>query len=142
VRGQWKTIPLALAGHDICGSAVTGSGKTAAFLLPSLERLMYRDKRSPATRVLVVLPTRELAQQCYDVCVQLTQFTDVQSCLVVGGLSMKAQEAELRARPDIVIATPGRLIDHLRNSAAVHFDAIDILVRCCLSPSHRFGRVA
>ena len=82
VIAQWKTIPLALAGHDICGSAVTGSGKTAAFLLPSLERLLYRDRHVPAIRVVVVLPTRELAQQCFTVCQQLVQFTDIKCCLV------------------------------------------------------------
>ena len=125
---QARTIPLALAGKDIAGSAVTGSGKTAAFLLPSLERLMFRDKSSPATRVLVMAPTRELATQCHQVATRLCKHTDISCCLVVGGLSVKVQEAELRARPDVVIATPGRMLDHLRNSQSVHLEAVDIAV--------------
>lgn len=128
VHVQWKTIPPALAGHDICGSAQTGSGKTAAFLLPAIERLLFRDKRIPATRVVVVLPTRELATQCHEVAVKLCKYTDIRCCVVVGGLSLKTQEAELRTRPDIVIGTPGRLLDHLKNSPSIHFDNVDILV--------------
>ena len=125
---QWKAVPVALAGQDVCGSAQTGSGKTAAFLLPALERLLFRDKRMPAIRVLVVLPTRELASQCHYVCQQLTKYTDIRCALAVGGLSLKVQEAELRTRPDVVIGTPGRLLDHAVNSVAVYFDNIDILV--------------
>jgi ATP-dependent RNA helicase DDX27 len=113
----------------VCGSAQTGSGKTAAFLLPALERLLLRDKRFSATRVVVVLPTRELASQCYHVCCKLAQFTDVRTCLAVGGLSLKAQETELRKRPDIVIGTPGRLLDLVKNSPSIHFDDVEVLVR-------------
>eukprot|EP00968_Pinguiococcus_pyrenoidosus_P007655 scaffold517_cov255-Pinguiococcus_pyrenoidosus.AAC.29 len=126
---QSKVIPLALMGRDICGSAVTGSGKTAAFLLPSLERLLFRPKDQPATRFLVVAPTRELAAQCHAMLLAFAKFTDIQSVLVCGGAkNVKAQAAELRARPDCVIATPGRLLDHLQNSASVHLDDLDILV--------------
>jgi ATP-dependent RNA helicase DDX27 len=117
-----------MAGHDVCGSAATGSGKTAAFLLPVLERLLYRPAKHAATRVLVVTPTRELAVQCHVVCKKLGQFTDITAGLIVGGLSLKVQAAELRARPDIVICTPGRMIDHVRNTASVHLDDIDVLV--------------
>eukprot|EP01104_Vermistella_antarctica_P002788 TRINITY_DN129_c0_g4_i1.p1 TRINITY_DN129_c0_g4~~TRINITY_DN129_c0_g4_i1.p1 ORF type:complete len:889 (+),score=321.78 TRINITY_DN129_c0_g4_i1:24-2669(+) len=126
---QAKTIPAALMGTDVCGSAVTGSGKTAAFVLPTLERLLHRDKRVRVTRVLILTPTRELAAQCHSVVQKLGQFTDIQSCLIVGGLSIKAQESELRQRPDIVVATPGRMIDHLRNSLSIHtLDEIEILI--------------
>ncbi|KAJ1933734.1 nucleolar DEAD-box protein required for synthesis of 60S ribosomal subunit, partial [Kickxella alabastrina] len=125
---QARTIPVALLGKDVCGGAQTGSGKTAAFLVPVLERLLYRPKKVPATRVLILCPTRELAIQCHNVGSQLAGFTDITTCLCVGGLSLKGQEMELRQRPDIVIATPGRLIDHLRNSQSFHLDQIEILI--------------
>ncbi|EMD42037.1 hypothetical protein CERSUDRAFT_129370 [Gelatoporia subvermispora B] len=127
---QAATIPVALLGKDVVGNAVTGSGKTAAFIIPMLERLMYRDrgKKAAATRCLVLVPTRELAVQCFEVGTKLAAHTDIRSCLVVGGLSLKAQEASLRTRPDVVIATPGRLIDHLRNSPTFTLEALDILV--------------
>ncbi|KAI9063051.1 DEAD-domain-containing protein [Trametes sanguinea] len=127
---QAATIPVALLGKDVVGNAVTGSGKTAAFIIPMLERLMYRDrgKKAAATRCLVLVPTRELAVQCYEVGTKLAAHTDVRFALVVGGLSLKSQEATLRTRPDVVIATPGRLIDHLRNSPSFMLDALDILV--------------
>ncbi|TFY71055.1 hypothetical protein EVG20_g1953 [Dentipellis fragilis] len=127
---QAATIPVALLGKDVVGNAVTGSGKTAAFIIPMIERLLYRDKgkKAAATRCLVLVPTRELAAQCYDVGKKLSAHTDIQITLIVGGLSLKSQESALRARPDIVIATPGRLIDHLRNSPSFTLDALDVLV--------------
>jgi len=83
---QSATIPVALLGKDVVGNAVTGSGKTAAFMIPMLERLLYRDKgkKAAATRCLVLLPTRELAVQCYEVGKKLASHTDVQLCLLVG----------------------------------------------------------
>jgi len=125
---QAKAIPFAMAGRDICGSAVTGSGKTAAYLLPILERLLFRPKRVLATRVLIVTPTRELAQQVQSMLEKLGQFTDIKSISIVGGLSLRDQANELRARPDVVVATPGRLIDHVRNSQSVDLDNVEILV--------------
>ncbi|KAL7117526.1 hypothetical protein ACP275_03G076900 [Erythranthe tilingii] len=126
---QASCIPLALAGRDICGSAITGSGKTAAFALPTLERLLYRPKNRPAIRVLILTPTRELAVQIHSMIGKLSQFmSDIRCCLVVGGLSTKVQEAALRTLPDIVVATPGRMIDHLRNSMSVHLDELAVLI--------------
>lgn len=125
---QARTIPIALQGKDIVGSAVTGSGKTAAFMIPILERLSYRSRSIAKTRVLVLTPTRELAMQCFDVATKLARFTDVKFTLIVGGLSVKSQEAELRKGPDVVIATPGRFIDHVRNSHGFVPDGIEILV--------------
>jgi ATP-dependent RNA helicase DDX27 len=126
---QTRVIPLILAGHDVCGSAVTGSGKTAAYLLPVLERLLYTQHRIPAIRVLILTPTRELAAQVFSMASQLSAHArEIRSCCVVGGLSLKAQETELRARPDVVVCTPGRMLDHIRNSLAVHVDSIDVLV--------------
>lgn len=126
---QAKVIPLALAGRDVCASAVTGSGKTAAFVLPFLERLLYKPKDSGAIRVLVVTPTRELATQIYAVLQKLAQFTSVTCSLICGGKKdTKSQAAALRLRPDVVVGTPGRIIDHLRNSPSVNVDELDVLV--------------
>ncbi|KAL1852381.1 nucleolar DEAD-box protein required for synthesis of 60S ribosomal subunit [Diaporthe australafricana] len=125
---QAKAIPIALMGKDLVGGAATGSGKTAAFIVPILERLLYRPKKVPTTRVVVLMPTRELAIQCHAVATKLASYTDITFCLAVGGLSLKVQEAELRHRPDVVIATPGRFIDHMRNSASFTVEGIEILV--------------
>ena len=113
---QAAVVPLGLTGRDICGRAVTGSGKTAAFMLPLLERLLHRSRSAPGTRVLVVTPTRELSVQIREMGARLAQFTDIRIALVVGGLSLGVQASELRLRPEVVVATPGRLIDHLRNT--------------------------
>jgi ATP-dependent RNA helicase DDX27 len=129
---QARAIPLALLGRDILGSAVTGSGKTAAFMIPILERLCYRDrgKGGQACRVLVLCPTRELAVQCEAVGRSLAEKggMDVRFALLVGGLSLNAQAHTLRTLPDILIATPGRLIDHLTNTPSFTLSALDILV--------------
>jgi ATP-dependent RNA helicase DDX27 len=127
---QAKSIPIALAGKDIVAGAVTGSGKTAAFMIPILERLAHRPKgRDEAkTRVIIIMPTRELAVQCISVGRAIAKFMDVRFCLCVGGLSLKVQEMQLKDRPEIVIATPGRLIDHMRNSASFGIEDVEILV--------------
>lgn len=124
---QSAVIPVALAGRDICASAVTGSGKTAAFLLPILEKLMYR---SPGRiKALVLTPTRELAAQCLGMMSTLAQYTKLTSALVVGGSkNTKSQMAELRARPSLVVATPGRLLDHVTNSTGVSLEDVEFLV--------------
>ncbi|KAI1059469.1 hypothetical protein LB506_012707 [Fusarium annulatum] len=125
---QAKSIPIALMGKDLVGGAVTGSGKTGAFIVPILERLLYRPKKIPTTRVVVLTPTRELAIQCHAVATKLAAFTDIKFTLAVGGLSLKAQEVELKLRPDVIIATPGRFIDHMRNSASFNVDTVEIMV--------------
>lgn len=125
---QSKAIPIALMGKDLVGGAVTGSGKTAAFVVPILERLLYRPKKVPTTRVVILTPTRELAIQCHAVATKLASHSDIKFCLAVGGLSLKVQEGELRLRPDVVIATPGRFIDHMRNSASFAVETVEILV--------------
>ncbi|XP_076762063.1 dead-box helicase Rs1 [Xylocopa sonorina] len=126
---QAATIPVALMGRDICGCAATGTGKTAAYMLPTLERLLYRPLDGPAvSRVLVLVPTRELGVQVYQVTKQLSQFTTIEVGLSVGGLDVKAQEAVLRKNPDIVIATPGRLIDHIKNTPTFSLDSIEVLI--------------
>lgn len=126
---QATTIPVALSGRDICGCAATGTGKTAAYVLPTLERLLYRPSVvSSVTRVLILVPTRELGVQVYQVAKQLAQFTRIDIGLAVGGLDLKAQESVLRKSPDIVIATPGRLIDHLKNTPSFSLDHVEVLI--------------
>jgi ATP-dependent RNA helicase DDX27 len=125
---QLKTIPIAVAGRDLVGGAETGSGKTAAFLIPILERLLYRPKKVPTTRVAILMPTRELAVQCYNVATKIASFTDITFAQMVGGFSMREQEAVLKTRPDVVIATPGRFIDHMTNSASFQVEHLEILV--------------
>ena len=124
---QSSVIPVALAKRDICASAVTGSGKTAAFLLPILERLIYRPQGR--TKALILTPTRELAAQCLGMISTLSQFTKITSVLVVGGSkNMNAQISDLRTRPQIIVATPGRLLDHVTNSAGVSLEDVEFLV--------------
>ncbi len=112
---QTKAIPPAIAGKDIIGCAQTGTGKTAAFLLPILQHLSAntgpRDKRH--IRALVLTPTRELAQQVEEFVTGYSRFTMVKSLSIYGGVSMDKQLKSLRRGVDIVIATPGRLIDHI-----------------------------
>lgn len=127
---QAQTIPLALLGRDICGCAATGTGKTAAYMLPTLERLLYKPMTAASvTRVLVLVPTRELGAQVYQVTKQLTQFSNIDIGLAIGGLDVKAQESVLRQNPDVVIATPGRLIDHIKNTPSFTLDSIEVSLK-------------
>ncbi|XP_036682538.1 probable ATP-dependent RNA helicase DDX27 isoform X2 [Balaenoptera musculus] len=125
---QKACIPVGLLGKDICACAATGTGKTAAFALPVLERLIYKPRQAAVTRVLVLVPTRELGIQVHSVTRQLAQFCSITTCLAVGGLDVKSQEVALRAAPDILIATPGRLIDHLHNCPSFHLSSIEVLI--------------
>eukprot|EP00956_Cyclotella_meneghiniana_P007453 scaffold10139_cov74-Cyclotella_meneghiniana.AAC.4 len=140
---QASVLPVAMAGRDVCASAVTGSGKTAAFLLPTMERILQRGggrstlglnakkKASSlaATRCLILTPTRELAAQCVSMMTAIAKFTDLRCALIVGGAkNVMSQASELRTRPDIVVATPGRLIDHITNSQGVDLDDLEFLV--------------
>ncbi|KAM0713867.1 hypothetical protein Q7P37_010829 [Cladosporium fusiforme] len=125
---QAKAIPVALLGKDVVGGAQTGSGKTGAFLIPILERLLYRPKKVATTRVAILMPTRELALQCFNVAKKLAAFTDITFGQAIGGLNSREQEKELKKRPDIVIATPGRFIDFMRNSSSFAVDTIEIMV--------------
>lgn len=125
---QSKAIPVALLGKDVVGGAVTGSGKTAAFIIPILERLIYRPRKIATSRIAILMPTRELAVQCFNVAKKLAIFTDITFCQLVGGFSLREQEAVLKTRPDVIIATPGRFIDHMRNSPSFTVDTLEILV--------------
>ncbi len=120
-----------MSGVDLIGGADTGTGKTAAFLLPILNRLLKTRAAAPEergyTRVLILSPTRELAVQIEDDVQGFTYHTDVTSVAVYGGIEMGPQERALKSGVDIVIATPGRLMDHMR-SKTVTFDKLDTLV--------------
>lgn len=120
---QARVMPAALAGRDILGSAETGSGKTAAFVLPVLHHLMG----GSGFRCLVLEPTRELAIQVKEVATELGEYTGVKSVVVLGGVPATYQKAKIRAGMDILIATPGRLID-LAWQGIMDFDRITHLV--------------
>jgi ATP-dependent RNA helicase RhlE len=113
---QMDAIPPALEGRDVLACAMTGSGKTAAFLLPILHRLM--DKPRGTTRALVLTPTRELAAQIHEDLSELAVHTPITSAAIFGGVGMGPQEHAFRSGVDVLIATPGRLLDHLRSSYA------------------------
>lgn len=126
---QASSIPIALMGKDIVAGAVTGSGKTAAYMIPIIERLLFKPTKIASTRVIVLTPTRELAIQVCDVGKKIGRFiNNLTFGLAVGGLNLRQQEQQLKTRPDIVVATPGRLIDHIRNSASFSIDNLEILV--------------
>jgi ATP-dependent RNA helicase RhlE len=122
---QKDAIPPALEGRDLLACAVTGSGKTAAFLLPTLHRLMKRSRG--VTRALVLTPTRELAAQIEEHARQLAAQTPLTVASVFGGVGMGPQEQALRRGVDIVVATPGRLLDHFRFPYA-GLKALEVLV--------------
>jgi ATP-dependent RNA helicase RhlE len=120
---QSAVIPLALAGRDLIACAETGTGKTAAFVVPILQRLLTGDlkaREADATKshVLVLAPTRELAVQIEDEIHGLAYHTSITSAAVYGGVEMGMQERALKAGVDIIVATPGRLLDHLRQQNA------------------------
>ncbi|GCF01400.1 nucleolar DEAD-box protein required for synthesis of 60S ribosomal subunit [Zygosaccharomyces mellis] len=126
---QGATIPIALLGKDIIAGAVTGSGKTAAYMIPIIERLIYKPAKVASTRVVVLAPTRELAIQVADMGRKLGKYINgLTFGLAVGGLNLRQQEQILKTRPDIVIATPGRFIDHVRNSSSFNVDSVEVLV--------------
>ena len=129
---QSAVIPLVLNGRDICASAVTGSGKTAAFVVPIAERIIHRSSSNSAyccTRALILTPTRELAAQCYGMMSTFIQYTKLRASLIVGGSKNNTSQAtELRTRPDFIVATPGRLLDHVTNSTGCTLVDIEFLI--------------
>ena len=108
---QQAGVPAGLAGRDVLGSAATGSGKTAAFVLPILDRLLKRERG--VTRALVVVPTRELAMQVEEHVRELAVHTDVRAASIFGGVSMGPQVSAFKRGVDVMVATPGRLLDHM-----------------------------
>lgn len=127
---QEEAIPVVLAGRDLLGCAQTGTGKTAAFAIPTLQMLSEEtvprwEKKN--IRALVVTPTRELALQIYESFNTYGQYTKLKSCVVFGGVSQKPQEEQLKQGIDILVATPGRLLD-LMDQKIVNIEQIKILV--------------
>ena len=124
---QEKAIPPALAGKDLMVSAQTGSGKTATFLLPILEKMLSHGAPNSGTRALILLPTRELALQTKKHFEQLAAFTHIKCGLIIGGEAFKHQVATLRKNPEVLIATPGRLVEHIERGTT-DFNDLEILV--------------
>ena len=122
---QLEAIPPALAGRDVLACAMTGSGKTAAFLLPILQR--FADKPAGTTRALVLTPTRELAAQIAEHLTGLAAHTRMTGAAVFGGVAIGPQEKAFRRGVDILVATPGRLLDHFQNDYA-RLDKLEVLV--------------
>jgi len=121
---QAEAIPLVLKGRDVMGLAQTGTGKTAAFTLPIVDRLL---NGPPRTRALVLTPTRELCVQVEESVHKYAQHAELSVVSVYGGMPLEPQQKKLRAGVDIVVATPGRLIDHLERQNVV-FDDLEVLV--------------
>ncbi|MBD7976307.1 MULTISPECIES: DEAD/DEAH box helicase [Pseudomonas] len=124
---QREAIPPALEGRDLRVIAQTGSGKTAAFVLPLLNRLIGDAQPRVRIRALILLPTRELAQQTLKEVERFSQYTFIKSGLVTGGEDFKVQAAMLRKVPDILIGTPGRLIEQL-NAGNLKLNEVEVLV--------------
>ncbi|HEV2719971.1 MAG TPA: DEAD/DEAH box helicase, partial [Thermoanaerobaculia bacterium] len=122
---QNDAIPPAMAGKDVLAAAQTGSGKTAAFLLPILQRLL--GKKRGTTRALILTPTRELAAQIDEHLRDLSVHTPISGAAVYGGVSMGPQEHAFRTGVDVLVATPGRLLDHFQHPYA-RLDGLEILV--------------
>ncbi|HFS68026.1 MAG TPA: DEAD/DEAH box helicase [Flavobacteriia bacterium] len=127
---QEKIIPLILQGKDVIGIAQTGTGKTAAFALPILQRLLKKQnasKRKKQLRALVITPTRELAEQIYEAFKIYGEYTNIRATAVFGGTAIEPQIDRLKKGVDILIATPGRLLD-LYKREQLQLDKIEILV--------------
>src|SRR5947199_5379604 len=123
---QLEAIPLALAGRDLIGSAQTGTGKTAAFMLPILQRLS-RDSDRRRVRALILVPTRELAEQVLQSARSYGRHLDVDAAAVYVGVGMEPQTRALKRGVSIVVATPGRLLDHMERGH-VDFSQLEVLV--------------
>jgi superfamily II DNA/RNA helicase len=125
---QAEAIPVALAGHDLIGVAQTGTGKTASFVLPALQKLSRPSEvRGRGPRILVLTPTRELANQVTEAVRTYGRFTKVRSGAILGGMSYRDQLRLLSQPVDLIVATPGRLVDHLENRK-IDFSRIEMLI--------------
>src|SRR5216110_2367400 len=113
---QLRAIPLILTGRDVIGSAQTGTGKTAAFALPILAKL---GQHQPQTRMLVLEPTRELAAQVETAIHDFSRFTNLKTAVVFGGVGYGRQTDAFRTGVDVIVATPGRLLDHIQQGSCM-----------------------
>lgn len=125
---QTQAIPRILAGQDVMVQSKTGSGKTLAFLLPSIEKLLTQTSVNPlSTRMLILTPTRELARQILKNAQAFLQFTPLKVGMVSGGEELKYQKAMLRKNPEILVATPGRLAEHIAHNST-DFSGLEVLI--------------
>ena len=124
---QQQAIPHILEGHDILAGAQTGTGKTAGFTLPLLQRLQYGTQNRRRVRALVLTPTRELAAQVGDSVRDYGAYLPFRTAVIYGGVSINTQIAKLRKGVDVVVATPGRLLDHMQQGT-IDLSAIEVLV--------------
>ncbi len=125
---QAQAIPAVLKGHDVMAAAQTGTGKTAGFTLPILSNLLKGPRVKPnQARVLILTPTRELAAQVHQSVVDYGRYASIRSTVVFGGVKINPQMIKLRKGVDVLVATPGRLLD-LHNQNAVKFDTLEVLV--------------
>ncbi len=122
---QQAAIPRALEGKDLIVNAKTGSGKTLAYVLPMLQQIL--DNPQSVTQALILAPTRELCRQINKQCTLLAQYTEIQTAIIIGGEDPKYQIKALQKYPDIIVATPGRLLEHVKREV-IDLDAINILV--------------
>jgi len=122
---QSAAMPPALTGKDLIVNARTGSGKTLAYVVPLLQQIL--DNPQSLTQAIILAPTRDLCRQINKQCTLLAQYTDIKTAVIIGGEDPKYQIKALQAYPDIVIATPGRLLEHVKRDVIV-LDAINILV--------------
>ncbi|MBP6062740.1 MAG: DEAD/DEAH box helicase [Fusobacteriaceae bacterium] len=124
---QEKTIPFVLQGKDVLGLAKTGTGKTAAFVLPILQKLLEKPAKEKGVRALIVAPTRELAEQINNNIIQLSKLTNIKSATVYGGVSAKTQIEALKRGVEIVVGCPGRILDHI-NERHLKLGKLEFLV--------------
>ena len=125
---QQQAVPVVLQGRDLMASAPTGTGKTAAFVLPALQRLLTeKPEKGIGPRVLVLTPTRELAKQVADNIFNLTRYVRMRSCSIVGGMPYPPQIRLLNQRLDFLVATPGRLIDHIE-AGRIDFSRVKLFI--------------
>ena len=124
---QQQAIPPTLGHRDLLVSAETGSGKTAAYLLPTLQQLLALPAKPMGVQVLILCPTRELAQQIFGQCQQFSEFTSLKTGIITGGSDFKKQQAALTKDTDIIIATPGRLLEHFQLETT-YFQHLSVLI--------------
>ena len=126
---QQQAIPLILEGHDLLAGAQTGTGKTAGFTLPLLQRMQQSEQTGhrPRVRALILVPTRELAAQVGESVRTYGTYLPFKSTTIFGGVSINPQITQLRRGVDIVIATPGRLLDHMQRGT-IRLDGVETLV--------------
>ena len=129
---QAQAIPVVIAGKDVMGGAQTGTGKTAGFVLPLLQRLARHASTSPSparhpVRALILTPTRELAMQVHESVQTYGKYVPLRDLVVYGGVDIKPQTEALRKGVEIVVATPGRLLDHVQQKS-VNFNSVEVLV--------------